>query len=106
MKRKPLWGMRCRATSGRDRPTAGLGKRRSTSPQTRGGGEWAAPLYTALLEHLADVGAHTAMAVIALPNDASEGLHRSLRFERIGTLREVGHKFGRYVDTAWWQRML
>jgi L-amino acid N-acyltransferase YncA len=23
----------------------------------------------------------------------------------VGTLREVGHKFGRYVDTAWWQRL-
>jgi phosphinothricin acetyltransferase len=48
---------------------------------------------------------HTQLAVVALPNDASEALHRALGFERVGVLREVGHKFGRHVDTAWWQRL-
>jgi phosphinothricin acetyltransferase len=45
------------------------------------------------------------VAVVALPNDASEALHRALGFERVGVLRDVGRKFGRYIDTAWWQRM-
>ena len=63
-------------------------------------------LYAALLARLdAAPQVHTQVAVIALPNDASEALHRSLGFERVGVLREVGHKFGRYVDTAWYQRM-
>jgi L-amino acid N-acyltransferase YncA len=62
-------------------------------------------LYTELLARLDAAGAHTQMAVIALPNEASEALHRSLGFERVGVLREVGHKFGRYIDTAWWQRV-
>ena len=63
-------------------------------------------LYAALLARLdAAPEVHTQVAVIALPNDASEALHRSLGFERVGVLREVGHKFGRYVDTAWYQRM-
>lgn len=63
-------------------------------------------LYAALLARLdAAPGVHTQVAVIALPNDASVGLHRAMGFEQVGVLREVGHKFGRYVDTAWYQRM-
>ncbi|NYG05795.1 phosphinothricin acetyltransferase [Phycicoccus badiiscoriae] len=63
-------------------------------------------LYAALLARLdAAPGVHTQVAVIALPNDASVALHLSCGFERVGVLREVGHKFGRYVDTAWYQRM-
>lgn len=63
-------------------------------------------LYAALLARLdAAPSVHTQLAVIALPNDASEALHRSFGFERVGVLREVGHKFGSYVDTAWWQRL-
>ena len=63
-------------------------------------------LYAALLARLdAEPSVHTEVAVIALPNDASEALHRAFGFEPVGTLREVGHKLGRYVDTAWWQRL-
>ena len=63
-------------------------------------------LYSALLtrlDRLSDV--HTQVAVIALPNDASEALHRAFGFELVGVLREVGRKFDRWVDTAWYQRM-
>jgi phosphinothricin acetyltransferase len=63
-------------------------------------------LYAALLARLdAAPDVHTQVAVIALPNDASVALHLACGFERVGVLREVGHKFGRYVDTAWYQRM-
>jgi L-amino acid N-acyltransferase YncA len=63
-------------------------------------------LYAALLARLdAASEVHTQVAVIALPNDASVALHLACGFERVGVLREVGHKFGRYVDTAWYQRM-
>ena len=66
----------------------------------------ATTLYAALLARLdAEPDVHTQLAVIALPNDASEALHRAFGFERVGVLREVGHKLGRYVDTAWWQRL-
>ncbi|KRE55310.1 GNAT family N-acetyltransferase [Phycicoccus sp. Soil748] len=67
----------------------------------------ASQLYCALLGRLdAHPGVHTQVAVIALPNDASIALHRRFGFEQVGVLREVGHKFGRYVDTAWYQRLL
>ncbi len=39
-------------------------------------------------------------------NAASLGLHRSLGFAPVGTLRSVGFKFGRWVDTVLMQRPL
>ncbi len=63
-------------------------------------------VYAALLARLDAVPeVHTQVAVIALPNDASVALHVALGFERVGVLREVGHKFGRFVDTAYYQRL-
>lgn len=49
---------------------------------------------------------HRAYAGIALPNEASVALHESLGFHLAGTYREVGHKFGRYWDVAWYERDL
>ena len=39
-------------------------------------------------------------------NDASLALHKSLGFELVGTLRAVGFKHGRWVDTIFMQRPL
>ena len=62
-------------------------------------------LYGALLSRLDDLpDVHTQVAVIALPNDASIALHRRHGFTEVGVLREVGRKFDRWVDTAWYQR--
>lgn len=63
-------------------------------------------LYDELLDLLRADGIHLAVAVIALPNPASEALHRACGFTRIGVLEEVGWKFGAWVDTAWWQLRL
>jgi phosphinothricin acetyltransferase len=46
------------------------------------------------------------LAGIALPNEASTGLHRALGFEPVGTYRRVGWKHGRWHDVAWYQRAL
>jgi L-amino acid N-acyltransferase YncA len=62
-------------------------------------------LYDELLRRVDRDGIHTCLAVIAQPNPASQALHAAVGFEHVGTLREVGHKFGRWVDTAWWQRL-
>lgn len=73
--------------------------------ESRGQGVGSA-LYAELLSRLdALPDMHTQVAVVALPNDASEALHGAMGFERVGVLREVGFKLGRYVDTAWYQRM-
>jgi L-amino acid N-acyltransferase YncA len=64
-------------------------------------------LYGALFTELAQTPAfHRAFAGIALPNEPSIALHRSFDFEPVGIYREVGHKFGRWIDVAWWQRSL
>ena len=63
-------------------------------------------LYADLLARLREAGYRTAVGGITLPNDASERLHESMGFRHVGTFREVGHKFDRWHDTSWWQRML
>ena len=63
-------------------------------------------LYDELLGLLRADGIHLVVAVIALPNPASEALHRACGFTRVGVLEEVGWKFGAWVDTAWWQLKL
>ncbi|MGH2900536.1 MAG: GNAT family N-acetyltransferase [Solirubrobacteraceae bacterium] len=60
-------------------------------------------LYGALLELLRRQGMRSANAGIALPNDASIGLHRALGFETVGTYRSIGWKAGRWRDVAWLQ---
>ena len=63
-------------------------------------------LYRALLARLADRGFHQAFAGIALPNDASVGLHRHLGFEPAGLYHRVGWKHGAWHDVAWFQRTI
>ncbi|ADG76341.1 Phosphinothricin acetyltransferase [Cellulomonas flavigena DSM 20109] len=63
-------------------------------------------LYTALLERLAALGYRQAVAGYTEPNPASAGLHASLGFEVVGTLRGVGHKHGAWRDVTLVQRPL
>ncbi|MEU8918480.1 N-acetyltransferase family protein [Streptomyces nigrescens] len=63
-------------------------------------------LYKALFEALADEDVHRAYAGIAQPNEASTRLHTRFGFRHIGTYTEVGRKFGRYWDVAWYQKDL
>jgi L-amino acid N-acyltransferase YncA len=63
-------------------------------------------LYPALLDTMAASGVHTAVALVAQPNPASVALHKACGFEHVGTMREIGYKFGRWVDVEWYQRML
>lgn len=63
-------------------------------------------LYRALCEILTMQGYVMAFAGIALPNVASQALHRSLGYERIGTYPNVGHKHGAWRDCEWWGKPL
>ena len=74
------------------------------APDARGAG-LGRVLYDELLARVDADGIHVCLAVIAEPNAASEALHEAVGFERVGTLREVGRKFDRWVDTTWWQRI-
>lgn len=63
-------------------------------------------LYDALVPLLRIDGMHVALALVALPNPASVALHEACGFEHLGTMREVGRKFDRWLDTAWYQLLL
>jgi phosphinothricin acetyltransferase len=51
-------------------------------------------------------GFHSMMARIVGGHEASIVLHRSVGFEIVGTEREVGRKFGRWLDVVLMQRLL
>ena len=51
-------------------------------------------------------GFHAVMARIVGGHDASIRLHAALGFEIVGTEREVGRKFGRWLDVVVMQRLL
>ncbi|MFI1620306.1 GNAT family N-acetyltransferase [Streptomyces lydicus] len=63
-------------------------------------------LYEALFAALAAEDVHRAYAGITQPNEASTRLHTRFGFRHIGTFTEVGRKFGRYWDVAWYQKDL
>ena len=64
----------------------------------------------ALLDELmtlaAQHGFHTVIARIVGGHDASIGLHQRHGFGIVGTEREVGRKFGKWLDVVLMQRML
>ena len=63
-----------------------------------------------VLTHLLDVaresGFHSVIARIEASSAASRSLHAACGFELVGVEREVGRKFGRWLDVAVMQRML
>lgn len=63
-------------------------------------------LYSALIEVATLWGFANAFAAIALPNPASESLHRSVGFSPVGVLPRAGHKMGEWHDVGWWHRPL
>ena len=50
-------------------------------------------------------GFHSVMARIVGGHDASIGLHKSCGFEVVGIEKEVGRKFGQWLDVVLMQRM-
>jgi phosphinothricin acetyltransferase len=51
-------------------------------------------------------GFHAMMARIVGGHEASIGLHKACGFELVGVEREVGRKFGRWLDVVVMQRLL
>jgi L-amino acid N-acyltransferase YncA len=63
-------------------------------------------LYAALAERLRARGIHLVIGGIALPNEASVGLHEAMGYVKAAHFTEVGFKFGRWIDVGYWQRKL
>jgi phosphinothricin acetyltransferase len=63
-------------------------------------------LYENLLESLCARNIHCVIGGAALPNPASVALHEKLGFTKVAHFRENGCKFGRWIDVAYWQKLL
>lgn len=63
-------------------------------------------LLGSLVDVATDHGFHTMIGRIVGGHDASIALHRSCGFDLVGTEREVGRKFGRWLDVVVVQRLL
>ena len=63
-------------------------------------------LYDALFTTLRDEQLHRAIALIAVPNDASTALHARCGFTKVGHISEAGWKLGRWWDITWWEKPL
>jgi len=71
----------------------------------RGGGIGKALMIELILRARA-MGKHVMVAGIEAENEVSARLHRKLGFEPVGQLREVGTKFGRWLDLVFLQLTL
>lgn len=60
-------------------------------------------LYQAILSTLSMLGFHVVIAAITLPNEASVKLQESFGFSKVAHFKEVGHKFGAWLDVGYWQ---
>ena len=63
-------------------------------------------LLSALLDLAVDHGFHAVFARIVGGHEASIALHARCGFEFIGTEREVGRKFGQWLDVVIMQKLL
>ncbi len=65
-----------------------------------------AALLQALILRARDAGKHVMVAGVDSANAASLGFLQRSGFEKVGHLREVGHKFGKFLDLIFLQYML
>jgi phosphinothricin acetyltransferase len=95
------------ASTGRWRPKAAYDTTVESSVYCRAGATGqgiGTRLYEALFAAIADDDVHRIVAGVTLPNPASLALHEHFGFSLVGEFTEVGHKFGRYWNVAWFQR--
>jgi L-amino acid N-acyltransferase len=59
-----------------------------------------------LIERARQLGHHTIIGGACTEQSASLALQAYLGFELVGTFRQVGHKFGRWLDVAYTQLIL
>ena len=75
------------------------------SPAARGLGGGRV-LMTTLCDHARDEGVHSLWAGISAENPAAVPCHTALGFDEVARLREVGFKFGRWMDLILMQKLL
>jgi L-amino acid N-acyltransferase YncA len=65
-----------------------------------------ARLLAPLLPAAEERGLHAIIAVIDASNEASLRLHARFGFEQVGHFKQVGYKFGRWLDVIYLERLL
>lgn len=60
-------------------------------------------LYEKFFPEISGGDYHAIIAGISLPNEASVRLHEKFGFEKVAHFREVGYKFGRWIDVGYWE---
>lgn len=68
-----------------------------------GGRGIGAKLYEKLIAEILQTEVHAVIAGISLPNEASIKLHERFDFEKVAHFREVGFKFGKWIDVGYWE---
>lgn len=63
-------------------------------------------LYAELIEQIIAKGCHVLLGCIATPNEPSEKLHARFGFKQVAQFSQVGHKFGRWLDVGYWQKVV
>jgi L-amino acid N-acyltransferase YncA len=63
-------------------------------------------LYESLISELRNRSLHGVIGGIALPNEGSVALHERLGFIKVAHFKEVGLKFGQWIDVGYWQLLL
>lgn len=63
-------------------------------------------LYEELLSRLRKASIHAVVGGVALPNEASVRLHEKFGFRKVAHFQQIGLKFGRWIDVAYWQLLL
>lgn len=59
-----------------------------------------------IIEHATRQHYHCIIAVIDAQNELSVGLHQAFGFENVGTFKQVGYKFGQWLDATFMQLLL
>lgn len=76
-----------------------------TLHRARGKG-YGTKLYEELFRRLKATLIHAVIGGIALPNSESEKLHEKFEMQKVAHYKEVGYKFGQWIDVGYWQLQL
>ena len=63
-------------------------------------------LYTNLIEKLKELGYHSIIGGIALPNNESVRLHEKFGFKNVANFVQIGFKHNTWLDVGYWQLLL
>lgn len=59
-----------------------------------------------MIEKLRESEFHCVISAISLPNPSSIAMCEKFGFQKVGQLREIGYKFGEWIDVGYWQLIL